>query len=262
MTNIKENNCLYNLVCASTILKINKHKEGVHFQNVEEFNILHSRRYMRFALSCTLESCSNWYQQQPASVDSKSLHTEVELEMGVQGRSRLSPYSCACTSHFRDPFWIHSTIAAPAHSFFIYFISTVVSAALNMFCLNSHWISMGSSVSSHWERRERESSKVVRNLLPNTDGILIALSAYLCLSVKLWMLWTCVWRISNTLRSFTQRRISMWVLIFTTLVSFEKQIWLFRVYLCKMCICVNALIRREKFRRRTGRLQNYTAACF
>lgn len=92
---------------------------------------------------------------------------------------------------------------------------------------------MGSSVSSHWERQERESSKVVRNLLPNTDGILIALSAYLCLSVKLWMLWTCVWRISNTLRSFIQRRISMWVLIFTTLVSLEKQIWLFRVYLCK-----------------------------
>lgn len=103
MTDIKENNGLYNLVCASTILKVNAHKEGVHIQNVEEFNILHSR-YMRFALSRTLESCSNWIQQQPAAVKSKTLHTEVELGMGEQGRSMLSPYSFACASHFRDPF--------------------------------------------------------------------------------------------------------------------------------------------------------------
>lgn len=102
MSDIKENNCLYNLVCASTILNVNAHKERVHFQNVEEFSILHSR-YMRFALSCTLESCSNWYQQQPAAVNSKTLHTEVELGMGEQGRSRLSPYRGVCASHFRDP---------------------------------------------------------------------------------------------------------------------------------------------------------------
>lgn len=113
MTDIKKNKCPYNLVCASTILKVNGHKEGVHFQNVKEFNIFVSK-YMRFALSCTLESCLNWYQQQPAAVSSKTLHTEVELGMEEQGRSRLSPYSCACASHFRDPFWIHSTIAAPA----------------------------------------------------------------------------------------------------------------------------------------------------
>lgn len=103
MTDIKENNCLYDLVFASTILKVNVHKEGVHFQNVEEFNILHSR-YIRSVLSWTLETCSNWYQQQPAAVSSKTLHTEVELGMGEQVRSRLSPYCCACASHFRDPF--------------------------------------------------------------------------------------------------------------------------------------------------------------
>lgn len=104
MTDIKENNCLYNLVCASTILKTNVHKKGVNFQIVEEFNILHSRRYTRFALSCTLESCSNWYQQQPAAVNSETLQAEVELGMWEQGRSRLSPYSSACASHFSDPF--------------------------------------------------------------------------------------------------------------------------------------------------------------
>lgn len=245
MTDIKENNGLYNLVCASTILKVNAHKEGVHFQKVEEFNILHSR-YMRFALSRTLESCSNWIQQQPAAVKSKTLHTEVELGMGEQGRSRLSPYSFACASHFRDPFWIHSTIAAPALIFHLLRIHSCQCSpqyVLFKFSPNLHGFLCLFTLR---ETRERESSKVVRNLLPNTDGILIALSAYLCLSVKLWMLWTCVWRISNTLRSFTQRRISMWVLIFTTLVSLEKQIWLFRVYLCKMCMCVNVLIRREK----------------
>lgn len=139
------------------------------------------------------------------------------------------------------------------------FESTVVSAAFNMFCLNSHRISMGSSVSSHWERWERESSKVVRNLLPNTDGIMIALSAYLCLSVELWMLWICVWRISNALRAFTQRRISIWVLIFTTSDSLEKHIWLFKIYLHKsvfVCECVYKKREAERKKRKTPRLHS------
>lgn len=248
MTDIKKNNCLYNLVCASSILKANvPSKRKVHFQHVEEFNILHSRRSMGFALSCGLGSCSKWYQQQLAAVNSKTLQAEVELRMGEQGRRRLSPYSCVCASHFSDPFWIHSTISAPALIFHLLRIHSCQCSpqyVLFKFSPNLHGFLCLFTLR---ETRERESSKVVRNLLPNTDGILIALSAYLCLSVKLWMLWTCVWRISNTLRSFTQRRISMWVLIiFTTLVSPEKQIWLFRVYLWKMCMCVNALIRREK----------------
>lgn len=100
---------------------------------------------------------------------------------------------------------------------------------------------------------------MVRNLLPNTDGILIALSAYLCLSVELWMLWTCVRRISNALRAFTQRRISIWVLTFTASDSLEKQIWLFRIYLCKsvfVCECVCKKREAERKNRKTPKLHS------
>lgn len=102
-----------------------------------------------------------------------------------------------------------------------------------MFCLNSHRISMGSSVSSHWERRERERAAKWLEIFCQTQMVSWLLFQPTC--VCLWSCGCCgrVWRISNTLRSFTQRRISMRVLIFTTLVSLEKQIWLFRVYLCK-----------------------------
>lgn len=55
---VKEQPFFINLTFACTILEVNAHKELVHFQKVEEFYILHSR-YMRFALSYTLESCSS-----------------------------------------------------------------------------------------------------------------------------------------------------------------------------------------------------------
>ena len=100
---------------------------------------------------------------------------------------------------------------------------------------------------------------MVRNLLPNTDGILIALSAYLCLSVELWMLWTCVQRIASALRTCTRRRISIWVLIFTALDSLEKQIWLFRNYLCKsmfVCECVCKKREAERKNRKTPKLHS------
>ena len=76
-------------------------KKLVYFQKADDFKIFHSR-YMRFTLSCTSESCSCQYPQQRSALNSKILHTKVELGITEQERRRLSPYSwCLCQALLR-----------------------------------------------------------------------------------------------------------------------------------------------------------------